>query len=328
MRVLKAGWGHAPQDVLALNPIPVNTSRILTRLKCGELDGYVYTDNRVVDWGDTGEPRALRLGTAWHKALERLASGDSFQTISRDYEREEWALDARGASDLPLLQNGLEEYANKYQGDWPTGSILATEVEFWILIDIGVGGTYMNEVHGFVGQPILYRGRIDRLCSWNGQLVNGEIKTVKAGEKMDEYMAERAGHLQDAAYYLAMVHAPNTHGLEPYGTVYDCYLKYTRPKATSGTDAAQAKLAGKLADWREKLFYTHRIAWDQERALAVAGREIKSYLDLEGTRHRNPSACRTYGSCSHFDTCHRGLALSSHHYKDRDLDYVDNPGGI
>ena len=102
MKVLKAGWGHAPQDVLDLNPIPVNTSRILTRLKCGELDGYVYTDNRVVDWGDTGEPRALRLGTAWHKALERLASGDSFQAISRDYEREEWALDSKGSSDLPL----------------------------------------------------------------------------------------------------------------------------------------------------------------------------------------------------------------------------------
>jgi hypothetical protein len=315
VKVLKAGWGDPPDDVRY--DIAVNTSRMLCRAKCGELHGYIYEDGRVPD---REYSPALQLGSVWHKALERLTNGESVEALVREYELSEW-IERDGKSELSWFVPALRAYEAKYAPDFPGGTILATEVPFYLTVEVDAP-EYLSELAGITKHTALVRGRLDRVTRWQGMACNGEIKTVKAGADLDRFMGLRSQHPQDALYYLALTHAPRTlpNGAElpeeVYGTRYDITQKYNYP-ASKWKDADHRR-----AVWREKLFYANGIPWRPDRALKVANKAISDYLGLAGIRHRNLAACDVFGVCAYFDVCHRGLPLSSGQFKDRDADYV------
>lgn len=318
MKILSAGWGPPPEDVSF--DVAVNTSRMLTKFKCGQLHKYIYEDRRVPD-RETSP--ALQLGTVWHEALELLWRGLTAHDIISQYEAEEWAVDSSGKTQLEWFRNALVAYEDRYHGDWPGGQVLATEQDFWLRVRVDVEKPF---AYPYSPVDVLIRGRVDRLCAWHGQLVNGEIKTAAAGTKMDRYMQLRSSHLQDALYYLAMTHAPKTlpNGVtlpgEPYGTVYDITQKYTYP-ASRWKDKDARRM-----EWRTKLFYTEAVAWNTDRAERVAAKSLSDYLAMAGTAHRNIMACDAYSGCPYVDVCHGSLSLASLHFKDRDDDYVDEIG--
>ena len=313
MKIISAGWGDPPKD---LNyDRAVNTSRILARTKCGEFDGYVYTDGRVPDRPD--QP-ALFLGSEWHKALERLSYGDSAHMIAEEYELADWA----DETSFPWFKAALTAYEDHYGSQYPGGTILATEVPFYLLVEMEPIGVIGEEE--YLSWRVLIRGRLDRVTEWHGQACNGEIKTTAAG-KLDQFWKSRQHHPQDAFYYLALCCAgkklPNGAELPPsvYGTRYDITSKYTLPK---GRKKDRSDLPGLLETWRSKLFYEDGVAWNVDRAKEVASKALCDYIGLAGIRHRNYAACLTYGQCPYYEVCHEGLSLDSAHFKDREPDYV------
>ena len=317
MKVLSAGWGDVPDDVRF--DIAVNTSRILSRLQCGEKHGYAYEDGRVPNIPDQ---QALQLGSIWHVGLERLAYHEPVSAIIADYEGERWVEDKYGKTQQEWFERALEAYAEYYQGDWPGGSILATEVPFWLVYHVPNTRLGRDEMSA----NVLVRGRLDRVTNWHGLAANGEIKTTAAGTKMDVFMGLRSAHPQDALYYLALRHAPRvlpngaTLPEQVFGSRYDIAQKYAVPK---GRKKDRSDRPAALEAWKAKLFHEDGVDWTDARAERVAGKAISDYLGLAGIRHRNFGACNMYTQCPYFSVCHEGESLDSANFKDRDADYVD-----
>jgi hypothetical protein len=312
MNFLSSGWGPPPAEICRRADYITNGSRITRWRNCnqaGQLAFIELVKKRKLEGED--HYGALYFGSAWHDAMDRIFRGESAAEIIAEFHVRNWE---KPAEQL-MFEQGLGAYWHHYGGKPANGTLLASEQSFWALIEVG-------------GATFLCLGTFDRLCTRQGYLINGEIKTVDPRRKFDVWLTMRANSFQDAFYNYSLVRLPKTlpSGVtlpeSVLGTVYDIFFKKSYPNRKVKTDSAVEKLRWEQAGWADGRFRTIQLTHIDSRAEAIIERELMDHADDRRSSSQNHNACYGFAICEFYDHCHRGAPLESTLFQKRDTDYV------
>lgn len=317
---ITAGWGDygGPAPDIALN-----TSRILTWLDCEREASFHYILNRERDWPDS---QALQIGTLWHSVVEAVQGSQPIPDVAAQALQSADEADSAGMTNMAkdlrafalMAPHAIEVYTETYGTSTPTGITLATEQPFWLLLQFPPKF------------DVLIRGRLDKVgYNLTKGLVNGECKTI--GGDPAKFIKERAKHLQDQLYFLALYHAPipaewsQKAGCEipvtPYGTVYDILRKLPYPQKASGGLSVEER----IAQWRKSILFTQAIPHTITGCQGAIGEVYQVAQRWRMSTLPNRKSCSNFDNvrCQFYATCYDDIPLDSTYYRDRSPDYVD-----
>lgn len=335
--IIQGGIGDPPDEVLLASMGRItSSSQMATWLDC-EMKGKV-----MPFWDDVRPGGVARhLGLMWHEYQEKRftrgeesdeekkaagikAANQKFQQIidkADELNFDKFTTDLTGWRDWWFNQ-AVEHFENT-EASGHTGSVLAVEVPFWLVVQCHPSGRVDFP-------PFVVVGTLDQIRRESDYLRLGEWKTIDEKEVLSEWIEHRELTPQHNTYQTVLsflcqaindLSVKNIQGetaipgmqFWPHRNGGIRYLFVRRAKFPQKASAA-GTVEERAKQWAETLFDTDVSPYGnvahEGRMVAVAAAMFDSFTSKYGLQ-RNVNACKHWGSkCPLWDFCHSDVPLN------------------